>query len=64
MKDCTACGEEISPKRVAALPQVELCIDCQEAAEKKGFFKKHVMDVQPVMKAGELEELTTRIVRG
>ena len=64
MKDCVSCGEEISPKRIAALPEAELCVDCQETAEKNGLYKKHVMDVQPVMKAGELEELTTRIVRG
>jgi RNA polymerase-binding transcription factor DksA len=64
MKECVACGEEISPKRVKALPEAELCVDCQSLVEERGLYKKHVMDVQPVMKAGELEELTTRIVRG
>jgi DnaK suppressor protein len=25
---CQACGEEIAPKRLKALPEAELCIDC------------------------------------
>ncbi|MBL8167362.1 MAG: TraR/DksA family transcriptional regulator [Acidobacteria bacterium] len=31
---CTNCGNEISPKRLEALPWVRYCINCQELAEK------------------------------
>ena len=31
---CTNCGNEISPKRLGALPWVRYCINCQELAEK------------------------------
>jgi DnaK suppressor protein len=27
---CVACGKDISPKRLAAIPWAHLCIDCQE----------------------------------
>jgi len=30
---CSACGEEISPKRLAALPWARYCIDCQDSAQ-------------------------------
>jgi DnaK suppressor protein len=32
---CADCEEEISPKRLKALPWAELCIDCQEATDRK-----------------------------
>ena len=32
--DCLACGEEISPGRLAVLPNCCLCVDCQEDAER------------------------------
>jgi RNA polymerase-binding protein DksA len=28
---CTACGEEINPQRLAAVPTASMCIICQEA---------------------------------
>ena len=31
---CADCEEEISPKRLKALPWAELCIDCQEATDQ------------------------------
>jgi DnaK suppressor protein len=31
---CLECEEEISPKRLKAIPWAELCIDCQERADK------------------------------
>src|SRR3954470_6529681 len=31
---CVHCDEEISPKRVAAVPWTPYCIQCQEAADK------------------------------
>lgn len=31
---CAACGEEISRKRLAAAPWVDLCIKCQEEQER------------------------------
>jgi len=30
---CLECDEEISPRRLAALPSAALCIQCQEAAD-------------------------------
>jgi DnaK suppressor protein len=30
---CLECEEEISPKRLKAIPWAELCIDCQERAD-------------------------------
>jgi DnaK suppressor protein len=32
---CDACGEEIAPKRLAAMPEVALCVECaREAAPR------------------------------
>jgi DnaK suppressor protein len=33
---CLECEEEISPKRLKAIPWAELCIDCQERADDLG----------------------------
>ena len=30
---CTDCGESIAPRRLAADPAVERCIDCQQAED-------------------------------
>jgi len=32
---CLACNEAISPKRLAALPCALLCLECQQATEKR-----------------------------
>src|SRR5579871_2817340 len=32
---CTHCEEEISPKRLAAVPWTPLCIQCQEQADRR-----------------------------
>lgn len=32
---CQVCQEEISPKRLAALPWADLCLECQQAAENR-----------------------------
>ncbi len=32
---CQVCQEEISPKRLAALPWADLCLECQQAAEDR-----------------------------
>ena len=32
---CRDCEEEIAPKRLSAIPWAELCIRCQEAADRK-----------------------------
>jgi len=34
---CVNCDEDISSKRLAAIPWAELCIICQEGADKKAF---------------------------
>ena len=31
---CVDCGENINPKRLAAVPWASSCIDCQEAADR------------------------------
>jgi len=33
---CCECEEEIAPKRLRAIPWAELCIQCQEAADRFG----------------------------
>jgi DnaK suppressor protein len=33
---CQSCQKEIGRKRLAALPQTPLCIECQEKAESEG----------------------------
>jgi RNA polymerase-binding protein DksA len=32
---CQVCQEKISPKRLAALPWADLCLECQQAAENR-----------------------------
>jgi DnaK suppressor protein len=32
---CTNCGQEIAPGRLKAMPQASLCIECQEALERR-----------------------------
>lgn len=34
---CVHCEEDISPKRLAAVPWTALCIKCQEAADRQDF---------------------------
>ena len=36
---CSHCEEEISPKRLAAIPWAALCISCQELADLHGGFE-------------------------
>ena len=33
--ECTECGEGISPKRLAAIPWADYCIDCQERVSRE-----------------------------
>jgi DnaK suppressor protein len=39
---CRHCEEEISPKRLAAIPWAALCITCQEVADLSGGFDDEV----------------------
>jgi DnaK suppressor protein len=39
---CLQCEEEISPKRLAAIPWAELCIQCQEMADRSSYETKVV----------------------
>jgi DnaK suppressor protein len=32
--ECIACGDEINPKRLEAVPWTRHCIECQEKAEQ------------------------------
>jgi DnaK suppressor protein len=38
---CMECEEEIAPKRLKAIPWVELCIQCQEKADGLGSQQEH-----------------------
>lgn len=64
MKECVECGEEIPRARVEARPEAECCITCQEGRERRGEFKKPLLDVQPVMKAGELDSMESTFIQG
>ena len=33
---CRECEDDIAPKRLKAIPWAELCIQCQEAADRRG----------------------------
>jgi len=35
LEDCEACGEEIPPKRRAALPGVRTCVTCQAERDRR-----------------------------
>ena len=41
---CMHCEEEISPKRLNAVPQTPYCITCQEAADRHEFEANETMD--------------------
>src|ERR1035438_9228133 len=41
---CLHCEEEISPKRLNAVPQTPYCIKCQEAADRHEFEANETMD--------------------
>src|ERR1035441_5235696 len=41
---CMHCEEEISPKRLNAVPQTPYCIKCQEAADRHEFEANETMD--------------------
>ncbi len=41
---CLHCEEEISPKRLAAVPWTAYCIKCQESADRSGFEKAEAFD--------------------
>lgn len=48
---CLQCEEEISPKRLSALPWVRFCIKCQEAAEHHA--RSHPVAISPTDPARE-----------
>src|SRR5579871_6263450 len=41
---CLHCEEDISPKRLNAVPQTPYCIKCQEAADRHEFEANETMD--------------------
>jgi DnaK suppressor protein len=41
---CMHCEEEISPKRMNAVPQTAFCIRCQEAADRHEFEEQETLD--------------------
>jgi hypothetical protein len=63
-RGCIKCGDEISAKRLEALPNTKLCIDCQGNREKAGDFQKHKIDIQPEITSWECTGVTQAVVRG
>ena len=59
--DCKECDSEIPEKRLKAKPNVVLCIDCQEKAEKEGKFKRSKIEISQEIEgwqyAGNIETL-------
>lgn len=41
---CTACEEEIAPRRLELMPQARLCVACQTKGETRGAGRKKVTD--------------------
>ena len=64
MHICIYCGEEIDSKRLKAIPNPKICIDCQSSREKSGKFNKHHMEITQEIKGWTHESVITRIVRG
>jgi DnaK suppressor protein len=45
--NCTDCGDEIAPKRLEAMPWVELCVECQGKLDKnKSHTRKSITDYE------------------
>lgn len=49
--ECLMCGDEINPKRLAAIPWARHCVRCQEMAEKDELSRE-----TPVREVGNEEE--------
>ena len=61
---CKSCDTEIEAKRLLAQPKAVLCLGCANEAERSGRFVRHRMEVQPVVKCGDIDEIQQTIVRG
>jgi DnaK suppressor protein len=48
---CVDCGENINPKRLAAVPWASSCIACQEAADREQKTSRSEIDTSLVMAA-------------
>jgi DnaK suppressor protein len=48
---CLECEEEIAPKRLKAIPWAELCIQCQEAADRSGANREAVRTSNDLIEA-------------
>ena len=61
---CEECEKPISAKRLKALPNTVLCIDCAEAREDSGEFIRSQMEVNTEISGWEFEGVTTKIIKG
>lgn len=55
---CLSCGEEIPEGRLAAMPEAELCVRCQEKQEVVPASRRPVEEYLPRRPAGGIETLT------
>ncbi len=64
--ECVDCGDEIPKARLRANPKTDLCVTCQEEAERKGRFKRHRMTqkVEFNRDGTEVESVENVIVTG
>lgn len=63
-RECHECGEQISAKRLAALPTTRVCVGCQVELEESGLFQRHRMDFKPIIRCGEVETVEAIFHRG
>jgi len=62
---CEECEEPIPHARLVVSPGAELCVECQEVAEKAGRFQRHLMTqkVEYSRDGSEVESITNVLVR-
>lgn len=64
LRHCVMCEEEIDQKRVEAMPNCKVCVDCQQKREKSGSFRRSKMEVVQELRAWEVENLTNVLIKG
>ncbi len=63
-RDCVMCEEPIDPKRVKALPNCRVCLECQQKRENSGSFRRSKMEVVQELRAWEVESLNNVLIKG
>jgi RNA polymerase-binding transcription factor DksA len=61
---CKECGEEITRKRLKALPFTKICLECAEESERENpSASKYKMRSTIISKGDDIEEIRTEIVK-